>query len=237
MAVGAAVAGPNAAARDTVRGAHPRGVAADTLRAATPMSDTLQTASPRAPASGRVQEGPDVAGPDTTRAPRSPLLKSARVRKLKPAVADTSRRQPPTDPTGFDQPRWVMLRSLVFPGWGQLHNRAWTKATIVAGVEGFFIARVVNDHNALSRLSDQIDEARRANNSAAEAILVEQYNARSDRFVAHQWWLGAVLAYSLVDAYIDAHFRNFRVDLEDDPALPPEERHAAGLKLSWQRHF
>jgi hypothetical protein len=33
--------------------------------------------------------------------------------------------------------------------------------------------------------------------------------------------LGGVLAYALVDAYVDAHFRNFDLEFRNDPALTP----------------
>ena len=155
------------------------------------------------------------------------------------ADADTSkaRRTAPPEFKGFEAPRWVMLRSAAVPGWGQLHNGSWKKAIGIAGLEGLFVAKIVNDQSALRSLNSDIDAAHAAGKTTQEADFILQYNARADRSVAHQWWLGALLAYSMLDAYIDAHFRNFHIDLDDDPALPPEQRRAAGLKLSWQERF
>ena len=155
------------------------------------------------------------------------------------ADADTSkaRRTPPPEFKGFEAPHWVMLRSAVVPGWGQLHNGSWKKAVAIAGLEGLLVSKIVSDQSALRSLSSDIDVAHATGTSAQEAGFIAQYNTRADRSVAHQWWLGALLAYSMLDAYIDAHFRNFHIDLDDDPALPPEQRRAAGLKLSWQERF
>ena len=189
------------------------------------------------PAPAPVAPGAHVA-PDSTAVIAPPAAgDTTRSAKFRVTSVDTVRRLPPTDPTGFDRPKWVMFRSLVFPGWGQAHNGAWAKAIVIAGVEGLFIGRVVQDKVELNRIDGDISTALAAHDSTRANDLTDQFNSRSNHFVAQQWWLGAVLAYSLLDAYIDAHFRNFRVDLEDDPALPPEERRAAGLKLSWQVHF
>src|SRR5262245_36811720 len=200
-----APANPASTTRDTTKAAPPRPVA--TSQAAATAADTTKATKPAAP---------------------SPA-------KFRVTAVDTTRRQPPTEPKGFERPSWVMMRSLAFPAWGQMHNHAWLKAGAIGATEGYLIARLVDDKLELNRLNRDIDRA--ANDRDKQQALVETYNARSNKFAGRQWWLGALLAYSMLDAYIDAHFRNFSIDLEDDPALPPEERHAAGLKLSWQEHF
>jgi hypothetical protein len=45
-----------------------------------------------------------------------------------------------------------------------------------------------------------------------------------------------VIVYAMVDAYVDAHFRNFDVDFETDPALPGGAPAEAGgrLLLRWR---
>src|SRR5262245_4436867 len=61
-------------------------------------------------------------GTSTTKDQRGPVPR-ARVR-TRAAITDTTAaaRTP-----WYDQPRWVMARSLVVPGWGQVHNHAWWK--------------------------------------------------------------------------------------------------------------
>jgi hypothetical protein len=120
----------------------------------------------------------------------------------------------------FDQPRFVMARSLLVPGWGQAHNHAWFKAILVAGVEAVLITRVVQQQSDLDQLLTQIDAAREANDAAGEAALVTEYNDLLDQRVGNTWKLGAVIAYAMLDAYVDAHFRGFDVEFRNDPALP-----------------
>ena len=120
----------------------------------------------------------------------------------------------------FDQPRWVMLRSLVLPGWGQAHNRAWIKASGVAIGELALIKAAVNDERALKDLDRAVAAAQQANDEAAFHLAVAAYNDRLAATTSRRWFLGALVAYSLLDAYVDAHFTTFDVEFGEDPALP-----------------
>lgn len=152
-----------------------------------------------------------------------------------PEPALDARREPrPRRP--FDEPRYVMLRSLLIPGWGQLANRSWIKAALVAGVEVNLIRLVREDYRALDRLEREVAEARRIGDPALEADRVNAYNARLDALTGRQWWLGAMVAYAMLDAYIDAHFRNFDADFDYDPALPGGEP-SARVRLSYRWSF
>ena len=68
----------------------------------------------------------------------------------------------------FDQPRWVMLRSLAVPGWGQFHNHAWIKGTLIAVADGSLRWKVLRDERRLSQLNRDAT-ARLADLSAAAA--------------------------------------------------------------------
>lgn len=174
------------------------------------------------------------------RAQESPAMVRDSVRATAPVVRpDTLRRTP-----WHEQPRFVMARSLVLPGWGQLHNRQWFKAVLVAGGEGYFVARLVEDQRALDRTLSALADARAAHDAAGEERLVNEYNTRLDQRLARQWLLGAVLAYALVDAYVDANFRGFDVEFKTDPALPagPPSGPSGpvdglGVRLLLRRHF
>jgi len=162
----------------------------------------------------------------------------------------------------LDAPRWVMVRSLVFPGWGQFVNRAWLKAVALGGADAYLRVRSVSGERRLRRLEPRVNQARdefnrtdqvvRAANeelqaaiasgdpqrieeaqAAYEAALVARgaanttfnslagsYNTLVNAQVARLWMLGGVLAYAMVDAYVDAHFRDFKLEFEYDPALP-----------------
>jgi len=142
------------------------------------------------------------------------------------APRDTLRRR-----AWHDQPRFVMARSLLVPGWGQAHNHAWIKAVLVAGAEGWLGSRIVRDQQALDGWLQELDDVRagladttRTDHAALalrEVEVVNLYNARLEQRLARQWQFAAVLAYALVDAYVDANFRHFDVEFRNDPALPP----------------
>jgi len=142
------------------------------------------------------------------------------------------------------QPRYVMMRSLLFPGWGQAYNNKWFKAGAVAAGEVAFGVTIYNDQQKLNDLQTQLDEAKAAGDDQRYADLANQYNAQLDQRVAHTWLLAAVVTYALVDAYVDAHFRGFELEFKHDPALPngpPPATHSGGgsgttrLGLRW--HF
>lgn len=119
-----------------------------------------------------------------------------------------------------EQPRFVMARSLVVPGWGQFHNRAWFKAAAVAAGEGVLVSRIARDQSDLKDWRARVDQAARDEDAEGYAKAASEYNAALDRLVGHQWLLGGVIAYALVDAYVDAHFRDFDIEFRTDPALP-----------------
>ncbi|HTM57675.1 MAG TPA: DUF5683 domain-containing protein [Candidatus Udaeobacter sp.] len=133
-----------------------------------------------------------------------------------------------------DQPRMVMLRSVVVPGWGQLHNHAYWKAGFVAAGEGFLISAIVNDRGELDRLHRAAIAAQADTDVVRANAAVNAYNDRLDRFIGRQWLLAGVVVYSMLDAYVDAHFKNFDIEFRHDPALPGSLSPATSrLDLRW----
>src|SRR5262249_54997406 len=112
--------------------------------------------------------------------------------------------------------------------WGQLYNHAWFKAVVVAGGEGWLGVGIINDQRRLDQLLRDLDQARRDVDREREAALVNQYNDRLDQRLARQWILGAVVAYALVDAYVDANFHGFDLEFKHDPALPAGQGSGSG---------
>lgn len=171
--------------------------------------------------------------------PRASAQTSPADRLAPPAVEavtepDTARVRAPR--RGWsDQPRTVMLRSLLVPGWGQAHNRAWIKAVLVAGTEAALGVGIANDWRESERLLDRANALAGSPDEAAYANAVSEYNARLDQLVRRQWLLGAVIAYALVDAYVDAHFRDIDIEFRHDPALPdgPPSELSARISYRW----
>ena len=196
---------------------------------------------------------PPVPGRDTSAtAPSPPAPESSPAIKVvgegvTPPPPDTSRRKLPW----HEQPRFVMARSLIVPGWGQLHNRSWIKAGLVAAAETWLGVSIVKDQRRLDDLLQEIDATHAGPDSTAserrrrEAALVTEYNALLDQRLGRQWLLGGVLAYALVDAYVDAHFRDFDLEFQNDPALPPgsspaapaKQKNRLGFRVAIRRHF
>ncbi|MCE9628212.1 MAG: hypothetical protein K8R56_09895 [Candidatus Eisenbacteria bacterium] len=152
------------------------------------------------------------------------------------AKADTAKRQP-----WHEQPRFVMARSLLVPGWGQLHNGAWFKAIGVAAGEGYIISQIVRDSRDLDALVARIQPLPAG--AERDRLLIE-YNDRFNQRLGRQWILGAVVAYAIIDAYVDANFRGFDVEFQNDPALPggpgslPQgSGNGTGVRLLLRRHF
>jgi hypothetical protein len=139
-------------------------------------------------------------------------------------------------PGPFSEPRWVMMRSLLVPGWGQAHNHSWIKAAAIAGSEIWLIALMVDDQQALDDLQGAIDAARESGDAGAEEEAVLAYNERADQLTRRQWWLGGLIAYSMLDAYVDAHFRNFRLGLDHDPRARGG-RSGVVLRAGWEWRF
>ena len=132
----------------------------------------------------------------------------------------------------FEAPRWVMLRSLAFPGWGQLHNGAWFKAALLGGGETWIVAGLVEDDRRMRQLRAEADLAQASGDNEGFNAAVDAYNNRLGRFVSRQWLLGGLLVYALMDAYVDAHFRDFKVEFEYDRALRGGNPPAGQTRLS-----
>jgi hypothetical protein len=140
----------------------------------------------------------------------------------------------PQKPKPFSEPRYVMMRSALLPGWGQLYNGAWLKAIGVAAGEISFIVGIYNDEQELDRLSKEADAAFDAGDAEAYSDATNAYNDRLSQSTRRRWLLGGLLAYALADAYVDAHFANFNVEFD-----PPRSRSGgkksfgARLRVGW----
>ncbi len=198
-------------------------------------SDSLRAAA--APDTARARTAaPDSARIGTSASPDSNLIEirsNPRTRHGMAFQSDSVRAARLSAPPRWsEQPRWVMMRSLVVPGWGQLHNHAYFKAVLVAGGEGTLIGALISDHRELIRLERAAHDAQNSGSATEAQDAVNAYNARLDRFVSRQWLLAGVTVYALLDAYVDAHFKNFDIEFR---AAPPGSA-ASGtqrLDLRW----
>ena len=109
-------------------------------------------------------------------------------------------------------PSKALLFSAAFPGGGQLYNQAWIKAGVVMGVQGYLIASAVHHDGKIkdyrSKAAHSIDpwEAMRYKQ------LQQQY---TDSFNNDVWWIGITAALSMLDAFVDAHLKDFDANKQD----------------------
>jgi len=107
-------------------------------------------------------------------------------------------------------PTGAMLRSMAIPGWGQLYNRQYLKALVIAGGETFFIVQAIRywdlSEDAYNAFSGQEDYYLRS-------LYYQDYDFYQDRRNLYLWLSGVSIFLSMVDAYVDAHLHNFDVDI------------------------
>jgi len=96
------------------------------------------------------------------------------------------------DSLSAKNPTGAMLRSLAVPGWGQFYNGKWLKGILVAGAETGLVANAI----VLNQW---------AKGAGTED---EQFYYLDNRNLSF-WILGAVILYSMADAYVDAALFDF----------------------------
>ncbi|MBD3218985.1 MAG: hypothetical protein GF310_11975 [candidate division Zixibacteria bacterium] len=110
-------------------------------------------------------------------------------------------------------PTGALLRSLAVPGWGQLYNDKYIKAGIIAGLETFLIYQTAYYWERSSTYEDLYTAD---TNDVSRNNKFLQYDRYRDLRNQHIWLLGITVFYSIFDAYVDAHLKNFDVDITPD---------------------
>ncbi|MFM8569787.1 MAG: DUF5683 domain-containing protein [Candidatus Kapaibacterium sp.] len=106
-------------------------------------------------------------------------------------------------------PSGAILRSIVFPGWGQLYNESYVKAGVfgaaAVSITGIIVWNDVKFSNAQGRYDVLADT-----DPLKDRTFREKEFYRDQRDVAGLWLLG-VYALAAVDAYVGAHLFDFDV--------------------------
>lgn len=170
------------------------------------------------------------------------------VRDSIPPPRDSSLRAPghgtrrglPPPPGGFFRsPTGTLLKSVVFPGWGQWSNGKKQKAAVYFGIETYFLTKaLIWNHRASDRFrtwenTDPADE------TALRAAFNDYDSARNSR--NYFYWLTGITAFvSMFDAYADSYLLTLERTrkMGDDywggqARFAPEDE--LGLAISW--HF
>lgn len=128
------------------------------------------------------------------------------------------------------EPKWIMLRSVVVPGWGQWSNGKHLKAIVVAAGEGYLIGRAIDYGRKERRAERKAREA--ADDPALEAGFEEERRYLASRRRDFTWWSAFAAVLSMGDAYVDAQLGPFDAEFEPqdgNAARPAGIR--AGLRL------
>jgi len=127
-------------------------------------------------------------------------------------------------------PTGAMLRSMVFPGWGQLYNRKYIKALVVFGGETYLVAQ------AIRYWSKTDDWFEKYTSTEDNALRYQYYNNEylfyKDCRNLYLYFSGLAIFLSMVDAYVDAHLANFDIDIT--PPFDPESDGRVSLTLKWR---
>ncbi len=119
------------------------------------------------------------------------------------------------DTTMSKNPTGAMIRSAVFPGWGQWYNGKKWKAALVFAVEVGLVANAV-----------------RLNQKVVKSTRQDEREFWQDQRNLQFWWLLAAKLLSMLDAYIDAHLADF----DESPtvvSVMPETDGAVRLRVAW----
>jgi len=125
-------------------------------------------------------------------------------------------------------PTGALLRSLALPGWGQLYNRKYIKAFVVAGLETFLIVEAVRFWDLAEQAYDEFSSV---DDPTLRLLYYYDYDFYRDRRNLFLYFSGVTIFLSMIDAYVDAHLQNFDVDIT--PSFDEEDPESFGLSLTF----
>lgn len=143
-------------------------------------------------------------------------------------------------------PTGALLRSLAFPGWGQLYNRKYVKAAAVAAGESFFLYFLLRNRRDSGNYKDKFESLiprdRPGGNYPAGAELnglsptywdsrqsdaFNNWRHYDDEMNKYIWFTAAFIFLSMFDAYVDAHLWAFDEEMNEDLKV-------SGVKISFE---
>ncbi len=109
----------------------------------------------------------------------------------------------------------AMIRSGIFPGWGQFYSRSYVRGGVItAGIAGSVAGAVLaqisfkNRYNAYATIASAEFERER---EIDEAKILESYEYANQRYKLRMFFLYAgvgIWMYSIIDSYVSANFYN-----------------------------
>ncbi len=122
----------------------------------------------------------------------SPKILSGSVTQTLPdSVFNDTIKNEKMNKSALRSPGGALLRSLAVPGWGQLYNKKYFKAVVIAGGQGVL-------------LGTAIVEWKRAGDSKKD-VDFEGYRIHTNNRNLFLWLYAGATVFSMIDAYVDAH--------------------------------
>lgn len=134
---------------------------------------------------------------------------------------------------GERSPTITLFQSVAFPGWGQFSNRKYIKAGLVFLVETYFIYKAVDYGQLASEWRRKWKEAPPELKNSYFA----EYTGHRDRRNTNLWYTALTIFFSMFDAYVDAHLRNFPDDVPDSDKLLLDITPGEETRLSLRYNF
>lgn len=112
----------------------------------------------------------------------------------------------PADSSRSQKPTIALFKSILIPGWGQLGNKKYVKAALVASLEIYLISNYI--HYA-GKASDAKKDFQPLIGTDRAGPYYEKYRSAKDDRNFYGWMTGGVIFISMFDAYVDAHLARF----------------------------
>ena len=107
-------------------------------------------------------------------------------------------------------PIGAMVRSAVFPGWGQFYSRSYFRGSLtVLGVGGSAIGALLAQRSFNNRYNDYATYA--SVNPHDEAGVLDRYDYANQRYKLRTFFMYTgigIWVYSLIDSYVSSNFYN-----------------------------
>ncbi|MCP4704341.1 MAG: hypothetical protein GY865_07005 [candidate division Zixibacteria bacterium] len=114
-----------------------------------------------------------------------------------------------TDSIKWQKPTVAFFKSMLIPGWGQLGNRQYKKAAIVITGEAILIGTLVHYYKTTSDAKKAFDLASLTEDNVLIGQTFDTFDKAKENRNLFTWITGAVIFWSMFDAYVDAHMAHF----------------------------
>lgn len=107
-------------------------------------------------------------------------------------------------------PTGAALRSLAFPGWGQLYVEHYVQAPVFAAAAGFLWFNIVANHVDYKNYKADLSQHQDVNSYEYQVANSKMVAAIDNRDLNAMYLLGVYLL-SIIDAYAGAHLYDFKI--------------------------